>query len=318
MNGAFLCLLIQASACTQGADGSWELKDKAPAMATTNPPDVLEMVTGTWGTDADQDSTLSNSGESSVQLKSTAVATKLQHRNVTMVEGSTAYRCRWVAQESSITSGGFAIKITQYAKNKTSWLGQTTVFNGELSSVDAWTKQEFEFQTVPGARWVRMSVEKNAAAAYSVNLDYFAMWRAASSFESWRSAAFSIPATSWYKLPMDIQQYDFGEIYELGFTRFKAPYDGIWHFDARAAFTTLTAGKDVAIGLYVVTSTGTYTYMGQSQYVVNAFDVSRSISKDLKLLSGDTVEVSIYNGDSSTRNILTGHHRTYFSGHEIR
>jgi hypothetical protein len=202
--GAFV-LIVAAFSC--GADMS-----KAP-------PDGWSLITGTWETDADQNTTTFLSGFCSVELKATATATKLASELMPITQGTYENKHYEVAATFRATRANIGDTILIQAKIYNSdytLQSTTTIYNDTVDVIGDWyTRSATIVATNATDNFVQIEVSK-AAAAFAVYLDsvevapsppFFAVLRddatadftVASSAVSWTSVdTFDAPASAAY------------------------------------------------------------------------------------------------------------------------
>lgn len=146
-------------------------------MATNNPPDNWTMTTGVWGTDADHTTSHWHVGDSSINLKNTAVAAKLTSGDAPLEAGpQTGVNGPMVlvtcaARADSIAAGRtVTVAAEQRTADKGTVVGTVYPINGLLNAANTWERKSALLSASSSAHWLRLYVAK-AAQAFNAWID---------------------------------------------------------------------------------------------------------------------------------------------------
>lgn len=138
-------------------------------------------------------------------------------------------------------------------------------------------------------------------------------------FSAYLGVNFPIAANTELIVPFGLKKYDIGNNYDNTTYLFTAPVNGIYHFDVSVDWSSLTASTgNLIIELYGSTPTFTIAQTSYPVYANYKF-TTNIISSDVKLNSGQTVKVTVYQNTPISLQ-FTGNnndHTAKFSGHLV-
>jgi hypothetical protein len=120
-------------------------------------------------------------------------------------------------------------------------------------------------------------------------------------------------ADSYNKVEFDTEVYDDGGHYSTTNDRFTAPTDGVYHFDVQVGLVNLDSGTRVIIVLYK--NGNAWRYVDQKYSDGQTWNIYGG-SADLKLNSGDYIEVYVFSSDTTTTHYGNIQY-TNFNGHRV-
>lgn len=120
-----------------------------------------------------------------------------------------------------------------------------------------------------------------------------------------------VPHTTYTTIPFATEEYDLSNNYNSTTGVFKAPQNGIYHFDAYALWAppTTSVGK---FNMQIIVD-GTY-YMQTGIAIVAAQALSSQLSTDIKLITGQEVRIDVYQTSGVNQSIFFTSHFTRFTG----
>lgn len=292
-----------------------------------SPTDGWHMVTGVWGTDADEDTTTVNTlGDSSVQMLSTAVATKIT-TDFIPIEAAQPYSFRAAVQASSISTGPPAhtveLSVNQYLADK-SLIGGFNWFPASvLPGAATWYELSTVLNMAANAKYIKLVAAK-AAELFTVNIDLAEMKQHPHAFRAWQSTDTTLATATWTQIQFQEESYDYGftYLYSAGgpTSEFTARREGIHHFDTHVLFdNTIADGTTVALALYKDTGGGAAEVVRLANEATSKTNEFWGMggSADLYLNRGDIVSVYGYQAEGVNNNTEQSNAWCWFSGHQI-
>jgi len=134
-------------------------------------------------------------------------------------------------------------------------------------------------------------------------------------FAAYRAAAKNATENTYTSLSCDTERYDWGGNVSSGI--FTAPVDGLYRFDTVMGFNANLLTDDPVEIRYKV-NTATYYYGAYSRGSATAHGERFSLTWQLSLSAGDTVEPQIWQTSGADRAIGVGSTTTQFSGYLIK
>ena len=110
----------------------------------------------------------------------------------------------------------------------------------------------------------------------------------------------------------DTEDFDIGGDFNLTNNRYEAPVNGIYHFDALLSWDTGTAANHLELQIKI--NKGLKV---QGSVVAPTATARTNAGVTLKLNAGDTVTVDAHQNTGAGRDMQSGSHHTYFSGHLV-
>lgn len=280
-------------------------------MATTNPPDGWTMGTGTWSTDADQETALAESGLYTLQLKNTAVATRINSDYTILTAGET-YLLRAYVRADSVAAGN-TVTIRHSAHNAAkSSAAVTDLVSAVLPSANVW--HEYVSYITVGAlhRWSQWSVYK-AANAFNVYVDKLEVERCPVSFSVTKAAAQTNLDGPYEILTFDTEAHDYGGVFASNV--FTAPWKGVYSFSGQCMLGSLGSAKSMQVALYK--NAGLYM---EGPTVSNGTGGAANTASNISctavpLNKGDTMGLYNYHNHGSALSSVAS--LTFFQGHQI-
>ena len=290
-------------------------------MPKNFPPDGIVVDNGTWGVDLDHTNQalagFSNRiGEGMVHMLDTSTFSGFSN-GFTPLESSQVYEARFLIRSNSVVAGRtFLLRHITYSYNK-SPVTTTNVLSGVLPSANVW--HDIRSILEANGQYVRLTVSKNSGnPGYQGFVDYIGVRRIARSFSAYGSVATSIPSGAYTKVRFDTENWDHGLQYTGGSTsQMTAKYDSRWHFDTAVTLDNPDAGKLMRLAFYVNTTLVLAGHFAEIYHIGAVGDVAVSLSGDLYLNAGDTVEVRCLQTSVAAHSTLASQQQTWFTGHEI-
>ncbi len=121
------------------------------------------------------------------------------------------------------------------------------------------------------------------------------------------SADQSIAASTWTKLPFNMESYDNGNIWDAGNARFVAPVSGHYLFTGHVQFSTTNAGTRIIVGAY---KNGAL-YEQQVSHSGSSTDIGCGFTFQIPCNAGDVVEIYVHHNDSVSRTVQSDNRVTY-------
>ena len=144
------------------------------------PPSGWSIVTGTWGIDADIVTNPALSGGHSLNLKNTAVATKVVSAWFPVTQSSEVpsgflyYTTRVRARADSIAGGNtVTVKLQYYQSDRITLLNTTVLHSSVLAAANTWQEFGLGLASAPAAAslWGRYEIYKSATA-FNAYIDF--------------------------------------------------------------------------------------------------------------------------------------------------
>ena len=286
-------------------------------MAFTNPPDGWSVLQGAWSTDIidASSSTLTRSGNYSIQFKNTATAAQLISSNYIPINASQPLH------------GGYTVRCSDNTKQVVLWaraydydfatIDTYLIHEGALAAADTWYSKASSFQLTSDARYLKLITGKKTAEAYTAYVDRVFILPSPVWAQAYRATTNqSIPATTLTKIQFNATYDSSGSDFDTGTNyRFTAPRDGLYHISGMVYMDAMSSSTYAQIHLY---KNGSSYRQGQLAICTAGISVAPCrIDSDLWLDSGDYIELYAYQSDSVARNALLGSSLTYFDIHEL-
>lgn len=136
-------------------------------------------------------------------------------------------------------------------------------------------------------------------------------------FSAYQGAAQSLSSSVSTKLLLDTEHYDISNNFNTSTNEFTVPIDGIYHFDANCTISTGTNTSGAI--LLELKSNGNTLAQTTTEIHASADYNTNIISKDIKLVAGQIVNLAVFNSASTTLNIINTAPPYYicFSGHLV-
>jgi len=293
-------------------------------MALDYPPDGWGMNVGTWGTDADEDTTNHKSGGRSIKIYATAVSTEAGSLDFTPVEGGKKYLSETETRSSSNNGAHtYSTGVYWYDENKapasTAWNYLRAVT--AATAADTWEIDRTIITAPSDARFARLFLWKNTTSSYTVNYDRITFVRAIPSWSVYEDTAWQIPSASWdlieFNTTTTAETIDVTHD-DAGIITIATP--GFYVFSARVAgddssgiladeYLILRAVKNSG-GVPVVLGYGTQAW---NHHASANRVVAPALSGFALLEAGDTIEVQAYSS-SGAADIYVTEGQNYFKG----
>lgn len=283
------CAMLALTACGE------EPLDSGESMAQYKPDawDIVDPVNTIWGTDFDEDASITNTvGSSALKLISGTPAAdpELQSSGwIPIVEGM-PYIFTAIAQADSVAAGNTVEFIGDWYDVDRAIVSSSTVHNAVLSGAGSWLELSGIFDAPSTSRFLKLRIGKNNTA-FNAYFDYAGVKRFPRTAWSYRATDFTLAGTdAWVKVPMLLEIYDHGSINDA-VTNFRTdiPSTGIWSMSADIYLESLPDGDHVEIAI----GQNGNPYLFGARFAVGATDDARavvSVSNAL-LTAGDYVEV---------------------------
>ena len=176
-------------------------------MPWQTPPQSWEVITGTWGTDANRDELAASSGGYCVKMADTAVATKMRGSWIP-VEINIAYTIMARVMTSAITAGyNFVVDIEEYGADKATLTNTFSLFAGGLTQTWGWEWVGGHFMPGGyGTHWIRVVISKTANTHFAYwDRVFVERWRPG--FQAYMDFRFYIPTGVWTTFSYNTNEY---------------------------------------------------------------------------------------------------------------
>jgi len=285
-------------------------------MGTLNPPDGWDMVSGTWGVDADQDATVTPiTGPYAVAMTTAAGATIWS--DLKYVEGGRPYRGDAVIRAGRRNAGDIMRAYANWYTELGVLISTTYIHNGLVAVINTWEQKTAILLAPSTARIVRLFIEKAATAtAFDGRFDRITLQRAPYAFAARRDAsAQTFTNGAWTKMTFDVEEYDHGAAFTPATGTFECQEAGLYHFDAEAAMDGCDDTEAMSIGIHV---NGTlYRRGGRCIAAAANQETHVSVGADAWLAFGDTVDVRVFHNSGANDTEVLGDGHAWFDGHQM-
>lgn len=142
-----------------------------------------------------------------------------------------------------------------------------------------------------------------------------AQWTNPYCFRAYASGATTIADAAPTKVLLATENYDYNNNFAT--STYTAPVAGVYHFDGRLEFATAIASGVAAFPAVYVNGAEAFrgSTLGTGTFTTGSFT---TISSDILLAAGDTVDFYMYQDSAGTEDAITGSSKTFFSGHLVR
>lgn len=121
-------------------------------------------------------------------------------------------------------------------------------------------------------------------------------------FSAYRSTNQTVTASTWTKVQFDTKLYDTGGNFDNSSNyQFTAPIDGYYSFEATVWGTAVASAGAITCGLNVGSFSSSPTYQAAGTAPGASGDQGSTITKNLHLTAGQTVQVYAYTTSTSLR-----------------
>lgn len=272
-------------------------------MTWRDPPKSWDVITGTWGTDLDraESSALYRSGNYSLHLKNTAVASKIRSGFVPMqtVPVTAEYQVGALIYPDAVGAGyNFTIKVERYPTRDSLLSTSTFTFTPATA---AWQWVSGKYTAAFGGGFLKVSIEKTTNT-HNIYVDRVILERAPPRLDVEMTGGQSIPTGTWTTV-------DYGATGgQYGFTEqvtdeFLCDVPGYYTVSASCQLEALSDQTEAGIRIKVVGAATDY-YYGTHFAASGSHDVVLTVPAAMILLqAGDTIEVEIWHNEGSNLNI---------------
>ena len=281
-------------------------------MSWQTPPQSWEMSVGTWGVDADREETIARSGNASLLMKSTAVATTLRSGWIP-VENGVIYGLWALVRSDDVTVGNYlSIDAQEYDGDKSTLTATTPVVNSRLPAVvDTWEWHGAHWTPAVGTtRWIRLIIKKTAVA-FSLYWDkiHFEIVNPATILT--RDATQSIPDATWTTVEFN-NKLIAGAIWRVNDAPaagiLTLPIGGQYAVSATVEFaSSAIAAFDIRFKHLYATSVVDYYYGVRQILAINGQVVRLSVTTEMLLSrgmhAGEQITVEVYHNSGGALNI---------------
>lgn len=176
---------------------------------SVNPPDGWAMNVGTWGVDADRSDSVFLKGICSMQLKNTAVATKVFGPWIPLgvfTASSDGYRAEAIVRADSNTAN-FTIEFKQYMADKATSTGTASLISAShVITANTWQMLSRTFPMSNATQWGRFEISKSTTT-FNAYIDSLAIIRTVPSFfasNDGSAGTQSIAASTWTDVRFEV------------------------------------------------------------------------------------------------------------------
>lgn len=283
-------------------------------MAKNNPPDGFSLGVGTWITDADENTSLHTTGNSSVELKNTLVATSLES-DLVPVELLAPYKIDAILRATNVSGSGHTVRlrVEEFSSSKAS-IGTTDIDADAIPIANQWKRVSGIITPGSGTRFISVQADKSATN-FTVYVDRLASRRTPRAFSGSQNADTTVATSTWTKVDFQVQDYDHGNLFSA--SQFTAPYAGVYHFDTSILWdNTIADGITIAAAFYKNGSEIRRFYNGSTAKANEFYAMAGAC--DLELAPLDTVAVYIFQASGGNINTEQSPEWVWFTGREVR
>lgn len=282
-------------------------------MGTTYPPDGWEVQVGTWGTDVDQDATVSLSGPYSIKFEDTTPANDpyLIQEPYPTTPGTPVSVTTVVRADSTTGSDHVIAKVLWY-DSADAYLSASTVFDAAVTASSTWEAKTAVITAPASAASYRVVIGKTKTA-FNVWFDSVESGDFPIGFRAYRTSAQTFGTGASTKVQFDTENFDYGGAYDAATNhRFTAPIAGIYSVSANASSSldTFTDGKVALLRIY---KNGSF-YSQEVRYASGTQTMALRVSEPAMLLdAGDQIEIYLYHDYGSDRTFCPDENNGSFS-----
>ncbi len=278
------------------------------------PPDMWNMRSGVWGTDATVSTTVRLTGDYSLHLIQGQSAELMSDLIPIRTETPYAVTVEW-QHEIDAGAGGadFTCEIEWYS-NKGSLISTDTIVDDSAAAADTWQTDTGRFNAPATARWARLVVTADTSSG-DCYIDRVELKKILPAFSAYLSSGHTVTDNTWSKVQNDTEVFDLGLHFDVGNSRFICPEQGLYSFSAGVLFDVVDEYAHVAIA---VNGTARYTNGGDVA-ISDGSEVRVSVSVESALFErGDIIEVYVRAGSSGTPEVDGGTVAdTWFTGRQV-
>lgn len=198
-------------------------------MALLNPPAYWDVVSGTWGTDFDESTTVLRSGVRSVWFKNTTPASDPElarsREGWMSVEEGRSYKFDCVVRASSIAGGNTVGMLVDWLDIDEAVISTSTVHNAILNAANAWERKSAVFPAPSNARWAKPRLTKNNTAFHAY-FDSVSWGPAKAGLSFYRDSNHTVASGDHWQIPFDnsfADEVDIGYSTGSGLVTFQVP-----------------------------------------------------------------------------------------------
>ena len=271
-------------------------------MALVHPMALWDVVSGTWGTDIDESTTVLKSGVRSINFLNTTPAADPElarsREGWMSVEEGRAYKFDCVVRADSITAGDTVGMLVDWLDISEVTLSTSTVHNAVLSAANAWERKSNIFAAPSNARWAKPRLTKNNTA-FNAYFDSVEWAPALSRLVAWLSTVQTIvnntPTVVVYDTVTTNVQFTFDT--GTGIATCKVP--GRYFVQAEIQWNSISAGVQTKLEIIQNSTTKKVTEIYGSGSVLTL-----PASRVLDLVEGDTIKAQCFHLEGVDRDLL--------------
>jgi hypothetical protein len=301
---------------------------QATLPIASNPPDGWSMQNGTWGTEAEETTSIQATGGRSIDFSNGGGGDGRLYSDFFPVSENEMYAFHWYLQVDVAHNDNRA-EIGFYTYDKD--LGnETKVLLGQVTPTTAWIRYGSSYIPSPedggvAVRYVRVYVERKdvgaPATSYHLYCDRIHCFLQKHKFSGFRSAAGTITSGSPQQIPFDQQVFDIvgqsisGTVYGLDTStnpgRFTCLQPGEYAFKAAVGVASASDGTELEISLY---KNGAVEHKGELRQAAANGNQRLVVATTIDLVKDDYVDVYFEHDEGSALSMLVGSDETYFMG----
>lgn len=187
-------------------------------MGTTNPPSGWSVGSGTWGTDMDQNTSVTVVGGYSIEFKATAPgAAPYLISDYIPSEPNTPYLVRGLLRSARVNAGDIMeIGVGWYTSAK-AFISWGTAFQDELDVINTWYEISDIEESPSTAAYRRVYVQK-FDVGFQCFFDYAEAVKMPRTFLGYSTAAQTCPQNVYVRMMLDTSEYNYGSMLVEGDT----------------------------------------------------------------------------------------------------
>jgi len=269
---------------------------------STYVPDGWAMVTGTWNTDAELDTTTTGTiGDASVKLKNTAVATEIAWDRAVSVKGGSPYRAEFTLMADSIAAGDTLTARIRWYTSAGVYISDSNIHAAVLSAASSWIQYSGIFDAPSTARMAKLSVLK-AATTFNAWVDFADLFVMPKCFFAYLSSSQAGVSTSYGQIQPDTEVYDYGSTYNTGTFTWTCPESGIYTANAAALVLDVDTNESATL---VLMDGASYLAYGTTSGAVAADDTDVSVEVNFTgyFTRGSTITMHLFSDHAGTLTI---------------